>query len=812
MTDKTENHHSDNKERRLHNVTWPWFILNIIVFPGPAHLYLLRARDFSSGKNLRHIGMTFLLFFILFTAAALQLAVPSVGRLWMLFPLLSGFVVLYFSLSIKTDFRSFDFSMVKREQKILLISAIFLFIIISLLPSLNLIELNQKSGDGGQHWLGILPFWQDMLILLVSLLFLFGGYIVNAGSRSTINRLFILYACYILIDIQMMLPFYFSVSWLKIQGGFWLQLIVTLLAASLALDYWDAKGVGQFVRRYFFLTCTKGVSVIFLILCFYGLPQKTASVFSTYYFNKVRPAPIEISPRYLILSKGDRIGNAHTATRQIRALYARSVLNQTPEALETLTAFVTEHKGSILPADSDVCQIGDLLSQSFKTGSVVDFEKIPFFRPIHPDWDVMLTALLGQGLILENDVDRYIAGFKKILPKTSTGELPDLERQFYAHYVSQATGLKADFIEPGIDDLELLLEGGLHPVLSLGLSGRRCWATLLSINRKSGIAWFRTGTFSGTHKAIQRLFDSGESVTLKHEILSRMLVPVSIDYLSSTLVNYSAPAVVFSRKGLAETMPERFDSKDLKAINNAISVSTVDDRSFVTDPDFFKSGGVNRYADYLKAVARVKLMLKPEKYGRDLLTETVKPVLSMSGIKRLHEIRAILKNLSPLRENDRMEIAYLLARNNHVSALPALFESLVQVKPLFSDLVDCREAFMIGRELFLLGHHKQAYDYFNLAFLRHPYDVKYELWYNITRAKLKMTPQPFCSPLDLKPGLALYYRTIVDLNNGNEEKCRKRLEKVLKKDSHNSLANHLLSKYFEHPLGDRHFLPAQEGL
>ena len=114
--------------------------------------------------------------------------------------------------------------------------------------------------------------------------------------------------------------------------------------------------------------------------------------------------------------------------------------------------------------------------------------------------------------------------------------------------------------------------------------------------------------------------------------------------------------------------------------------------------------------------------------------------------------------------------------------------------------------------LFLLGYHKEALNYLNIAFLRHPFNAEYELWYQITRAKLKMPPVPFCSPPAMQPDLALYYRTIIDLNDGKAKKSRKRLEKALEKDSHNSLANHLLSKYFSRHIDDRHFSPAQEGL
>ncbi len=119
---------------------------------------------------------------------------------------------------------------------------------------------------------------------------------------------------------------------------------------------------------------------------------------------------------------------------------------------------------------------------------------------------------------------------------------------------------------------------------------------------------------------------------------------------------------------------------------------------------------------------------------------------------------------------------------------------------------------MIGRQLSLLGYHKEAFDYLELAFLRHPFDSEYELWYHITIAKLNRPPTPFYSPPNQQPHLSLYYRTVTDVQNGNEKAAMKRLEKALEKDSRDSLANHLLNRYFNRPLDDRHFFPAQEGL
>ncbi len=147
----------------------------------------------------------------------------------------------------------------------------------------------------------------------------------------------------------------------------------------------------------------------------------------------------------------------------------------------------------------------------------------------------------------------------------------------------------------------------------------------------------------------------------------------------------------------------------------------------------------------------------------------------------------------------------------HVYTAPDLFVRLATKKPASTDLVDCRDAFTIGRQLFLLGYYEEAFRYLELAFFRHPFNSEYELWHHIAMLKIKRVPPGFYSPPDHQPNLFLYYKTISDIENGNPKVALKRLEKALKKDSHDSLVNHLLVKYFHRPLDEKYFFPVQEG-
>ena len=47
MTEETNAYLNDIKDRRQPRGTWPWFVLNVVLFPAPAYFTLLRVREFT---------------------------------------------------------------------------------------------------------------------------------------------------------------------------------------------------------------------------------------------------------------------------------------------------------------------------------------------------------------------------------------------------------------------------------------------------------------------------------------------------------------------------------------------------------------------------------------------------------------------------------------------------------------------------------------------------------------------------------------------------------------------------------------------
>jgi hypothetical protein len=812
MTEETDAHSNDIKDRRQPRGTWPWFVLNVILFPAPAYFTLLRVRDFSIGKSVRHLGVTLLLTIVLLLAALLQLMFPDYGRLWMLLPVFSGFLILFANRSLRADFKPFDILSVTKSQVSFFLVLLAIFAVLSILPNLNLIELNQKPSEMYEYWITEIPYWQEILILVAGLTLLLCGYITNTIGPVSINRAFILYACLIVFTNLLWTVLVLAFNWLKVQGGFGTQLVIVLLGAILAIDYWDARSFGQHTRRFFFLTCTKVCYFVFLWLCLLGLPQKTASTLSAYYFNKSKPAAIQGLDKYLVFSERDRFKSAHEAARRIRSLYTRALHSSKSDELSRITGLLKGKKDSIFPADADICHLAESMSRSEIQSSSMVFDNVPIFRPVRPDWDVMLTALIMQGLISTSDLNNVIADFKTKLPKASEGTLPVINIPTKARYVSLATNTHVDFIPPRLEFLESVFERNLSPVVYLRLAGKNYWGTLLQIDRQSGVAWFRIETLAKMEEAIQILFDSDESSDYKDEILSRVLIPLPLEYLRDVVEHYSGAVIVFTQAGLEEAMPDLFAEEGLRAMDRGVTFAFDPELSttpIVVDP---QTNLLSEYADYMRTVAVIKAMLRPTPYEENLFLRPVVASLNKKGVGRFKKISELLGRIGLLRDSDRIDIAELLAENDHVSGAPDLFIRLATEEPISSDLIDCSAAFMIGRSLFLLGYHEKAYRYLKLAFLRHPFDSEYELWYHITRVKLEKPPVPFYSPPEHQPYLHLYYRTLVDIAKGRDKAALKRLANALEGDSHDSLATHLLNKYLNEPLDERQFFPGLEGL
>jgi tetratricopeptide (TPR) repeat protein len=271
------------------------------------------------------------------------------------------------------------------------------------------------------------------------------------------------------------------------------------------------------------------------------------------------------------------------------------------------------------------------------------------------------------------------------------------------------------------------------------------------------------------------------------------------------------PVVVYSKDGLGKMFPDWFTADQLEAINREIANKEQPLKYINTTNSLDQT--FSGYAGYLRAITQIKQLLsRTVLEPAPFLKDTQHLTTIAGGRKRLQRVAWILSQLSTLRDEDRIEIAYKLASGDHVAADPELFIRLAAKQPFSSDLVPCSWAFVIGRSLYLLGKHQEALEYFSIAFYRHPYSSKYEMWYRIALLKLDKPVPPPISPPYQKPDLYLYYLTLQDMKDNKKDDARKRLEEALKKDSHNILANQLMEKYFNQPLEDTFFFKPSEGL
>jgi len=811
----TYNAHSatdPNTDRRKRRGTWPWFVVNVLLFPASAHLTLLRIRDTNFRKNFKHLVITLGLFLILLAAGALQIAVPAVGPWWMLLPIFSAFAVLFAYRRLKPTFKQFDITLVTKTHFKFVLFSVAAFTLVSILPEIEMIQLNLPQPESFKNWAGEAPFWVGILILVAALTVMIGGYVTNTTAPITINRAVILFACFIVFTTLLWSTVYFTYAWLKVQGGVFTQFVFVTLGALLAIDYWDASTFGQYTRRFFFLCLTKGFSFVYLWLCFMGLPQQGAAVLAKYYYENNRPTTLAGFERYLVFTHHDRFESGHKAARRLRAGYAAAFSKGERESLQKLDDLLDWTKGRVLPADDHIGRLKAWAKVHQPKDGAEVFRRVPLFKPIHTDWDVMLTALLVQEVIAQEQLNEIVADFKTMLPESSQGRLPDISMPHKARYIEAATGSQVDFVPPQFELLKTLINEGIHPVLSIYLSGNAYWAALIEIDESDDLAWFRLETPSSTMKAIQTCFDANEGQAYRQEILSRVMMPLPITTFRNFLEINSRPVVVFTANGLAAELPELFTAGDLAAMHAA--VAAIANPTSLMAADIAASGDnpIARHADYTRGVAAIRKMLYPARYDAKLFDLSKTNISIPTGIKRFTAIEALIDRIGGLRDIDRVEIANEMVRHNLVRAAPELFLRLTGGNRIACDLIDCSNAQRIGRELLLLGHYEAAYHYLNISFLRHPFATEYDLWLHIAAEKLNKPPEPFLSPPEHEPHLHLYYLTLADIRAGKQAAAKKRLEAALKKDSHDSLAVHLMSKYFDQPLNERQYFPAQKGL
>ncbi len=806
----TEDEKTD--ERRRQAGTRFWIGLNLLLFPIPSHFSLLRAREFSLKKSFFHFGMTAFLVLVLVGAAFLQILFPAVGRLWMLLPIASGILIAAFNHRVIAQFQPIQPAVLDRKQIGSLLLLLALLSIINIIPDVDLIELQPRTAASSVEWMTNIPLWQNAVIMVIGMLVVMTGYITSTTAAVSFNRIIILYACFIVIASQVGLILWFACKWLQLTGGFLMEFMAILLAAVLSLDYWDATSFGQFTRRYVLLTCTKGLSFLFLWLCFLGLPQKAASEYLSYYHTHAKPAPVAIPNDSLIFSDQDCFQSGHKALSRLRKLFAAAFLANRSDEAGQVVRIMEGNDALLCSAGDDVCRLKELVTAGKAASGTFSTEGIPFFRPVDGAWDVFMTALIRQGVLSVTDVSEIIAGFKATLPKSSEGHLPDLEATYDIRYVAMATRTTLNFIPPSMENLELLLEKNLVPVLSLPLCGEMRWGALLFVDRSSGIAWFRIEMDRAMEKAMQAHFDANTAGEYRETVLSHQMIPVPFSYLAAIVPQIGEPVAVLTKDGMGADLLDRFGAQSLQDINAAMALVSRAQRSLESLSGLAASESDSAYARYLNAVVRLYDLITPKSLDFKLFPDAKQFNSDESWTSRIQRAENLVREMGPFRDMDRIPMAHYLVENNLVDQAPKLFIQLALPQPVSTNMVSCREAFEIGRRLFLMGRYPDALGYLSIAHARHPYNSEYEIWRHLVGLKLNQDMKDFRTLPKQQPGPWLYYRTLSEMQQGKAEAARKRLEKAIERDRYDSMANHLLEKYFQKPLDHTYFFPSPEGL
>ena len=725
-------------------------------------------------------------------------------------PVISALVIIYFNRLYIKRLPSFQFRFIsKKNIRSIVILTLFIFVL-QISAELNLLDLKNPLGKPSVYLLHDLPLWQDMIIAFVGITTVLTIYLMRTTATISINQIIILYACYTSIVSTIVLIFAGLARMLNVNTGFFLAIVSILLAAVLSRDIIDVQSFGAYLSRFFFRILPKGLNFIFLWVCFLGLPQQVASVYSSYYYNRIYPIPGENITQNLIFTDRDRFKSGHQAAKKARYLYSKIFLTENWKALERMSEDMDNNANLIYPNGDDIYLLNELSkSRNFKFNPVEDID-IPISRPIQSSWDVFLYAITKQGLL--TNTDELIARFKTNLPDASKGNLPEIESFHEANFVSLAAEIPIYFLPPSFEYVKSLLKNDIVPIILLYLSGKPLWGAIITIDFDNSVVLVRTETTDREENSIKKIFDSNRDNKYKNEIMSRQITILPIEYVKSLFSDTSSPIIIFTDKKELLAMNLSLKNEELKEIKRAIGN--------LHDPQNILSSGLisntyqhqSEYAKRINSIAKIKYMIQPQGLDYELFPNPEDMSLGLSRKDRHAYVAETLKDTKWLSSRDQIDISYKLINNDNVYSNKKLFVSLAKTPPVFNNLIDCDEAFTIGKQLFLSGYHKESLPYLELASKRHPFSSSYEIWYHIALLKNdKHVPLAY-SDIKSKEGMWLYYQTLRDIKSGDSATALLRLEKNIRIDSHNSLANQLLHKYFNSSLDNDYFMIAPKGL
>jgi hypothetical protein len=692
------------------------------------------------------------------------------------------------------------------DHKYAFITLTVVLFLMSVLQFLDLIEFRSEPQEL-MIWIHKQSSIEIILTALCWSLICTGIYLL---SRPTEFKVYVIASIAVCSSLLFAHVFWISALFYKVIHTFGTSLIhfyANGIAGLLTLEFLDADSAKSFMGKYFGRTLPNLINLSLFIACVLGVPSFASHKLSGYFYDRIEPIPLEqysipsfLNPNYL---------DGHAYGERIRYQLSKILLEGSSNTYLVLQDHLKHNKDLVHTLAGDLYTLEDTHIDSFPLEDewVEELKKKELFRPIEPDWDVLISMAKHQGDL--SDYQQAIAEFKSKFSEVHYGKLPDISTLHSLLLVQEAFSLKLIYFQPELESIDRLHKLGVTPGMRISLSGKSQWCAVLKTFEPQRMALLRCEIENDAHNRLRHIFDAGQEQENAIEILSRTLVFLPLSYLEGIIQSSNSLVVAFLNQHKLKELENLNLLVDQDQFRRAANLDHLSPDQ-LSHELIQKHGTEKQTHQGLFAKKAIEFYLKFDDLDLEDLFESRNII---SPDQRSKGILSILQD-SELTLSEKIELAGTLSQKG--PALPPGFDKVLlqlvgKKPPEFFDKLGCGSGFKIGLQLQLQGHFDLAEPYLRLPYYRHPQSKKYDLWYQINRIKRNLSPLDLQGSMKKEGGLYLYYRTLADLQLENKQEARGRLNQVLKKDRHNSMALHLMAKYFDQPIDTKFYFPNMKG-
>jgi tetratricopeptide (TPR) repeat protein len=584
----------------------------------------------------------------------------------------------------------------------------------------------------------------------------------------------------------------------------WVMVIsIEVLAALLTIDYMRCQGFADAMTKFMSHSVPKMLNYAVIIFCLTDASWLLNNFLADWYHKQAKiPSIREITLSSLKnpFIKGSKIN------RKIKSLTTYALLANDTVLLNKLSNLSEKHSNE--KGFSQAVETKEVLAESklWKEGlELYKKSKLELQKPHNNHWSVFISTLKQQ--IPTLNIEKVLSDFKSDLPKATDGKLPKVDSPWLLNFVASATKTHCIYLPPSLEEIEKSLKHSFHPFALLPFQGNDHWVSVIGIS--DNLALLRVPIMD--RKMMNRIWESDEINEKKELFYSQQYLLVKKSRLEHLIQLQSEPLAIFS--------------KNPEDINNLSSRESQEEiiKMLVAEHDFSK----NIYHN-MKTLSPSLPFLKKKQAGLilgSMLTPKypntsdffAKSMLTTDSSLKSVEKNEILEFLSKnqLSSKDSVKIISLMLHKYRkrdpeiIDILLNLSGKLETILPLSTDNILAK----LANALYMDGKHDLSLILYKELWQRNPFHRENEMWYLINLAKLnKPYPSPKTKTFDKKDGLKLYLDTLNAINTNDKDKAKNLLTSTLKKDSHHSMAIHLLNKYFQVEMDSQKFFPTPRGL